>query len=246
MRNIVRLPTKENRVGLSTFQKAVTSRFILAFALSSLPLSPSFTTSHHQRFSVLKIILLSSFPLPEPLIADVPNHPLSIWPLSQYNRIHSSWGVASLPRLMYPPWMVPTSLMKYVLFLSAHLDRPVSSLEQNGKTGRQYNIGHGRVCRGSVGWREAVLSLFPSICPPGSSVIPKRTTTRYSDCSSTWFTSASTTRMGTQLGIKKWTTANSSSVVTALPKYWKYRRGNKYPSIQTTIKSSVNKTAFLL
>ena len=31
--------------------------------------------------------------------------------------------------------MVPTSLMKYVLFLSAHLDRPVSSLEQNGKTG---------------------------------------------------------------------------------------------------------------
>ena len=124
----------ENRVGSSTFQKAVTSRFILAFALSSLPLSPSSTTSHHQRFSVLKIILLSSFPLPEPLIA-VPNHPLSIWPLSQYNRIHSSWGVASLPRLMYPPWMVPTSLMKYVLFLSAHLDRPVSSLEQNGKTG---------------------------------------------------------------------------------------------------------------
>ena len=124
----------ENRVGSSTFQKAVTSRFILTFALSSLPLSPSSTTSHHQRFSVLKIILLSSFPLPEPLIA-VPNHPLSIWPLSQYNRIHSSWGVASLPRLMYPPWMVPTSLMKYVLFLSAHLDRPVSSLEQNGKTG---------------------------------------------------------------------------------------------------------------
>ena len=30
--------------------------------------------------------------------------------------------------------------------------------------------------RGSVGWRKPVLSLFPSICPPGSSVIPRRTT----------------------------------------------------------------------
>ena len=39
--------------------------------------------------------------------------------------------------------VVPTSLMKYVLFLSAHLDSPVSSLEQNGKTGRQqYSVGH--------------------------------------------------------------------------------------------------------
>ena len=37
---------------------------------------------------------------------------------------------------------------------------------------------------GSVGWREAVLSLFPSICPPGSSVIPKRTAPRYSHLSS--------------------------------------------------------------
>ena len=33
---------------------------------------------------------------------------------------------------------------------------------------------------GSVGWRKPVLSLFPSICPPGSSVIPKRTAPRYS------------------------------------------------------------------
>ena len=164
-------------------------------------------------------------PTPSPEVDRVPSQP---------------WGWSQIDASS----VVPTSLMKYVLFLSAHLDSPVSSLEQNGKTGRQqYSIGHSG---GSVGWREAVLSLFPSICPPGSSVIPKRTTTRYSDCSSTRLTSASTAWMGTQLGIKKWTTANSSSVVTALPKYWKYRRGNKYPSIQTTIKSSVNKTAFLL
>ena len=38
--------------------------------------------------------------------------------------------------------VVPTSLMKYVLFLSAHLDSPVSSLEQNGRTGRKTVVQH--------------------------------------------------------------------------------------------------------
>ena len=52
--------------------------------------------------------------------------------------------------------VVPTSLMKYVLFLSAHLDSPVSSLEQNGRTGRKTVVQHWMSQQhsgGSVGWR---------------------------------------------------------------------------------------------
>ena len=136
-----------------------------------------------------------------------------------------------LPSL--PDWCilaVPTSLMKYVLFLSGHLDRPVSSLEQNDSTTAEKG--------GSVGWREVVLSLFPSICPLGSSVIPRRT--RYSD-RNMHFGESPFTRLGESRNERPIRRAylllfqNTGKIPT-----------NKYPSIRTTIKSSVNKTAFLL
>ena len=165
-------------------------------------------------------------PTPSPEVDRVPSQP---------------WGWSQIDASS----VVPTSLMKYVLFLSAHLDRPVSSLEQNGKTGRtvqhwtwqsvqrQCRVKGGRFITVPVHLSTREQCNTPSAPPPDTQTVLQ-------------LTSASTAWMGTQLGIKKWTTANSSSVVTALPKYWKYRRGNKYPSIQTTIKSSVNKTAFLL
>ena len=132
-----------------------------------------------------------------------------------------------------PDWCilaVPTSLMKYVLFLSGHLDRPVSSLEQNDSTTAEKG--------GSVGWREVVLSLFPSICPLGSSVIPRRT--RYSD-QNMHFGEFPSKELGESRNERPIRRAylllfqNTGKIPT-----------NKYPSIRTTIKSSVNKTAFLL
>ena len=137
-------------------------------------------------------------------------------------------SVSLPPRLMHPRG--PTSLMKYVLFLSGHLDRPVSSLEQNDSTTAEKG--------GSVGWREVVLSLFPSICPLGSSVIPRRT--RYSD-QNMHFGESPSKELGESRNERPIRRAylllfqNTGKIPT-----------NKYPSIRTTIKSSVNKTAFLL